>query len=141
MQQTGKPKDAITAYRQILSQKPSDLLASNNLATLMLDTGKDSRAYEEALKIAMPLEKAINPAYRDTLAWAYYKLGKYDQAKPILEGVVKQAAGTFPLFQYHLGMTYFHLGDKSHAKILLQQSLEGGNYPGKEEAKATLGQL
>jgi tetratricopeptide (TPR) repeat protein len=66
---------------------------------------------EEALgliKKAVELEPS-NGAYLDSLGWAYYRLGKYDQAE---EQLVKasQRIGTDPTVHDHLGDVYQKTG-------------------------------
>ena len=44
-----------------------------------------------------------------------------------------------PVFQYHIGMVYYKLGDKGAAREhLLLATGEGSDYLGIEEARATL---
>jgi len=51
---------------------------------------------------------------RDTLAWAYYYKGAYGFARDLLEDAVKINPKD-PAMQYHLGMVYGKLGNKSDA--------------------------
>ena len=96
---------------------------------------------DEKLELAKKLEKTSQPAFLDTAGWVYYRKGDYDKALPILKRVVDEAPQV-PVFQYHLGMTYFQKGDKAAAKEHLTLATAGDySYQGIEEARATLESL
>ena len=47
-----------------------------------------------------------------------------------------------PVIMYHLGMTYYKLGRMAEAKEQLKKATEAKeDFPGKEEAKKTLGKM
>jgi Tfp pilus assembly protein PilF len=72
------------------------------------------------------------------LAWAYYSKGTYGFARDLLEESIK-AAPNNATTQYHLGMVYSKLGDKSNAVMHLKKaiSLAPGS-PSAKDAQAAL---
>jgi Tfp pilus assembly protein PilF len=78
-----------------------------------------------------------SPDAADTLAWAYYFKGAYGFARDLLEDAVKTNPNNASM-QYHLGMVYSKLGDKSDAAIHLKKavSLAPGSSTGKDATTA-----
>ena len=77
------------AYRRALQIDPSIALAYNNLA---YGAGVDANRYDEALAWA---RKAVelqpdNPEFRDTLARVYENGGRLEQAREVLQRLVRQ---------------------------------------------------
>jgi tetratricopeptide (TPR) repeat protein len=129
---------AMEAYERVLRKTPDNAVAANNLASLLVEHKNDRESLERAKTLAMKLEKAPQPVFRDTLGWVYYKTGEIDKAIPVLEGVVKQAPNT-PIFNYHLGMAYYKKGELASAKTHLTKATVAKNdYPGLEEAREVL---
>ena len=64
-----------------------------------------------------------NKSYRDSLGWAYYRLGNFQRAKIELE---KAAAGDSPdgVILDHLGDTFQQLGNGEKARELWKQAIE-----------------
>ena len=65
--------------RQIIRMQPEDARALNHLGYMLAD---QTNRFEEALDL---IERAIaispdDPAIIDSLAWAQYKLGRYEEA-------------------------------------------------------------
>lgn len=132
---------AMGAYEDILQKNPDMDIAINNLASLLTDYKGDAGSLKRARELAIHFESAPQPAFRDTLAWIYYKTGEVDKAIALSEKIVKQAPDTH-VFNYHLGMAYYKKGDMPSAKIYLTKALEGkGTFPGADEARATLKQI
>ena len=70
------------------------------------------------IKKAVELDPA-NGAYLDSLGWAYFKLGKYDQAEDnLIEGLAARWA-TDPTVQDHLGDLYQKTGRLKLAAVAL----------------------
>ena len=132
---------AISLYEKILVLQPGNAVSVNNVAALLSDHRSDAASLEKAAEYAEKLVKAKQPAFQDTAGWVYYRRGEYDKALGILKGVVEKMPDV-PVFQYHLGMTYYKTGDKAAAKEQLSQAVgENANYTGVEEARALLKDL
>jgi len=132
---------AISLYEKLLEQQPDNAISTNNLAALLSDHRKDAASLDKAAELAAKLENTNQPAFLDTAGWVYYRKGDFDKALKILKRVVEEAPQV-PVFQYHLGMTYFQKGDKTAARDHLTRATQGDyQYDGIEEARTTLESL
>ncbi len=132
---------AIQLYREMLKVNPGSDVASNNLASLLTDFKGDAASLQQALKLAGHFKNSPNPAYIDTLGWAYYKSGDTGKALALLKKAV-QKAPKVTIFNYHLGVVYSAAGDKALAREHLGAVLaaeDGLQYA--DEAKKILDSL
>ena len=103
---------AESQFQRVLSlTPPSDPQAAatlNYLGYMNADRGVKLEESLNYIKQALSFEPN-NPAYLDSLGWAYFKLGKYDMAE---ENLNKAAAhmGSDPTVQEHLGDLYQKTG-------------------------------
>ena len=141
-EQARRYDEAIAHYQELLKANPKVEVASNNLASLLLDFRTDPASYAKALEIAKTLETSDNPAVLDTIGWAYYRNKQYPKAVQFLERAVA-AASQVPLLHYHLGMAYLASNNTAGARQELQQAVSAAkvDFPGLPEAKATLKRL
>lgn len=95
-------------FRKILTTRPESAMTLNYLGYMLADRGTKLDEALNLIKKAVELEPA-NGAYLDSLGWAYFRLGKYDQAE---ENLVKasQKMGADPTVQDHLGDLYQRIG-------------------------------
>jgi cellulose synthase operon protein C len=86
----------------------------------MMESGQD---IDVALSLAESAHRGMpnSPNTSDTLAWAYYYKGTYGSARDLLETAQKTAPDDASI-QYHLGMTYSKLGDKTNAVLHLKKA-------------------
>jgi tetratricopeptide (TPR) repeat protein len=118
----GDVNKAMDLYKKALKLDPTQAVAANNLAYLMVENGENSDvalSYAQTARQALP--KAPNTA--DTLAWVYYHKGTYSLAKDLLEDAAKQDPQNASI-HYHLGMTLSKLGDKTAASTELKKASE-----------------
>ena len=108
--------------RSIIAIKPDDARALNHLGYMLAD---QTTRYEEALTL---LESAIalnpgDPATTDSLAWAQYKLGRYEEA---LQNI-RRAFAVFPDPEVasHMGEILWMMGRRNEALAVWQRALEG----------------
>ena len=87
---------------QVLDEFPDDTGAMNDLGYLWADENKRLGRAEEMIRAAVAAEPD-NAAYRDSLGWVLFRLGKYPQAVAEL----KQAAADKTVD----GTVWEHLGD------------------------------
>ena len=140
-ERAGDVESAIEQYEVMLSKKPDNLLANNNLASLLSDYRTDDASLKRAKEIADKLKNINQPAIQDTVGWVYYKIGNYPDAVASLEQVVA-AQPDVPVFNYHLGMAYLQSGNKAEAKKHLETALASENdFPGRSDAEAALKDL
>jgi tetratricopeptide (TPR) repeat protein len=124
------------AYEKVLTVAPNVPLALNNLAVLYSEHfGQLDKAYDLATKAK---EAANNPHIADTLGWILFKRGNYNGALPLLQdGAAKLP--TLPEIQFHLGMTYYMLGEEGPARDALQRAVDApADFPAKDQARRRL---
>jgi Flp pilus assembly protein TadD len=124
-------------YRKALEIQPQQPVAANNLAYRMLVNGEN---VDVALTLAQTARQAMpnSPDTADTLAWAYYYKGAYGFARDLLENALKTEPNNASM-QYHLGMVYGKLGDKSTAAIHLKKAVSlAPDSPTGKDARAAL---
>ena len=121
-------KGAADAYEKLLALAPDEGVVLNNLACLYAEhLGQLEKGYQLARK-ARDLAPA-DPSIADTLGWILYQKGQYFPALNLLrESAAKYAAQ--PEIQYHLGITFYMMGDEANARSVLQHALQvGGEFP------------
>ena len=121
---SGNRQQAQADYQRALQINPQQPLAANNLAYLMLEEGGN---VDVALSLAQTARQAMpnSPNTADTLAWAYYYKGTYGFARDLLENALKENPNSATM-QYHLGMVYAKLSDKSNAAEHLKKAIQLG---------------
>jgi tetratricopeptide (TPR) repeat protein len=99
-------------FKKVLSMTPpTDPQAAatlNYLGYMNADRGVKLEESLNLIKQAITFEPN-NPAYLDSLGWAYFKLGKYDQAEDNLNKAASHM-GSDPTVQEHLGDLYQKTG-------------------------------
>jgi Flp pilus assembly protein TadD len=137
--------NATDAYQKVLAIKPENPLASNNLASVMLQSGGN---LDVALSLAQTARRGMpeSPGVADTLGWIFYKKGAYRSAVDSLREALKldqeRNSPDNPRFHYHLGMAYAKSGQTTLAREQLQQVLRlNPNSSDAEDAKKQLAEL
>jgi Flp pilus assembly protein TadD len=117
----GDVREAEDYYKKALAIQPAQPVAANNLAYLMLANGENA---DVALTLAETARRAMpnSPNSADTLAWAYYHKGTYGFARDLLEDAIKIDPNNATM-QYHLGMVYSKLGDRTTAALHLKKAI------------------
>jgi tetratricopeptide (TPR) repeat protein len=139
----GQQKDfakARDAYERVLAINPNFVSALNNLSYLYAEhLNQPDKAYDLAQK-ARTIDPG-NAAVADTLGWAAFRRGDYQQALTLLkEGASNLTAN--PEVQYHLGMAHYMMGQAEAARTAFQKAVEGiEDFPGKAEAQSRLALL
>ena len=103
-----KYDQAEEVFRKVLASDPENAAVLNYLGYMLADRGAKLDEALIMVKKAVQLDPA-NGAYLDSLGWAYFKLGKYDQAEDNLTKA-SQRMGTDPTVQQHLGDLYQKTG-------------------------------
>ena len=108
------------ALRRIIELQPGDSRAYNQLGYALAD---GPNRHDEALVL---LERAIeispdDPAIIDSLAWAQYKLGRYEEALANLQRAY--AAFPDPEVAAHLGEVLWAMGRQREANRVWEASL------------------
>jgi tetratricopeptide (TPR) repeat protein len=137
----GQPDQAIKTYESLLERSPSNDMLANNLAMLLATHRSDHQSLERARQLSERFKHSNVPAYLNTAGWASYRLGRYEEAVPLLERASDQQPDA-PLLRYHLAMAQIKAGQVDDARRNLEAVLESGTrFPGVDDARATLEQL
>lgn len=107
--------------RAILSQEPDNAMVLNALGYTLADR---TTRYQEALALISRAKelKPDDPAIIDSLGWAQFRLGNYQQAIELLE----QALAAFPDHEVaaHLGEALWVTGQQQRAREVWGEALE-----------------
>jgi putative PEP-CTERM system TPR-repeat lipoprotein len=121
-EQKGDMAKAQDAFKKALDIDPRHASAANNLAWVYSEQGGNA---DEALRLAQLAKQLApdDPHVSDTLGWILYKRGVYQQALNVLKESAAKLPDNAPV-HFHLGMTYYKLGDKPAAGQALKRALE-----------------
>ncbi len=120
-ERTGQRDKAVAEFRRVLQIEPDFHAALNYLGYTYAEAGVN---LEEALTLvsrAVALEPD-NGAYVDSLGWAYYRLGRTEQARSYLERAARLEPEDATL-QEHLGDVYVALGQTERARQAYERAL------------------
>ena len=92
--------DAIYAYNKLLSIDPDNALILNNLAYTLLASKKNPALALSLVQKSVELDSTIL-ASRDTLAWAYYKNGRFPEALEAISFLYKERSEISPEIDFH----------------------------------------
>jgi tetratricopeptide (TPR) repeat protein len=109
-------------YKKALDIDPTNAVAANNLAFLLLEHGGN---VDMALTFAQTARRAMpdSPNTADTLASVYLRKGNYQLAEDLLNEVVQKSPDN-QSYRYHLGLAYQGMKDIPKAKASFQRALE-----------------
>lgn len=118
----GKNREAEEWLEQVLDEFPENISALNDLGYLWADQNKNLERALEMVSKAVEAEPE-NDAYRDSLGWTLYRLGRYQDALPHLE---KAAAVEAPdgVILDHLADIYIKLNQKDKAIDAWKRALD-----------------
>jgi Flp pilus assembly protein TadD len=128
----GRLEDAVEWLEQVLDEFPEDVSALNDLGYLWADRGMHLQRSLAMCRRAVAAEPE-NRAYRDSLAWALFKLDRPEEALREMEQAVKGADPDGELLD-HLGDIRARLGDRDGARAAWRQAADVFARDG-EEAK------
>lgn len=131
---------AESEFRKVLSETPANDPQSaatlNYLGYMNADRGVRLDESLNYIKQALSFDPN-NPAYLDSLGWAYFKLGKYDLAE---DNLTKAAAhmGSDPTVQEHLGDLYQKTGRLKQAATHWDRAVQEWNktIPAEQDSEA-----
>lgn len=119
----GKFDNAIKVYEKLIIDRPDSDIVANNLASLLLDSRSDKASYDRAYQLISKAKTNQIPQFLDTLGWASYKVGKYDEAETALIKATEQLPEA-AIFHYHLAKVYIAKNDNTSAKQSLQKAIK-----------------
>lgn len=109
-------------FRKVLSTDPKNSMALNYLGFMMADHGQHLDEALAMVKRAVEQEPQ-NGAYLDSLGWANFKLGNFDQAEEYLR-LASDRMPTDPTVHDHLGDLYMRTGRVKLAAAQWERSLD-----------------
>lgn len=138
-------QEATAALEKALSLSPQNPAASNDLASLMLQTGGNP-------DLAMPLAETArrglpdSPQVADTMGWALYQKGAYESAIDQFQEALKLAerakSPDSATVHFHLGLAYEKVGEPGLARQHLERVLRiNPAYSRVEDVKKMLAEL
>ena len=129
--------EARDQYRKILEIDPRAVIASNNLAMIYVNEGRN---LDEARQLAETAVQQLpnSPEVYDTLGSVYLKQNLPALAVSQFATSVRNAPDN-PMFHYHLGLALAQSGDKERARESIRRALTLGKpFDGIEDAKRVL---
>jgi tetratricopeptide (TPR) repeat protein len=117
-----KYDQAEQAFRQVLQQDPNNSTTLNYLGYMLADHNMHLDEALGMIKRAVELEPQ-NGAYLDSLGWAYFKLGNYDQAEENLRRAAEKTPNDATI-QDHLGELYAKTGKLKLAAMHWERALD-----------------
>jgi tetratricopeptide (TPR) repeat protein len=127
----GEPAKAEEWLEQVLDEYPDDTGAMNDLGYLWADLNKNLSIARRMIGEAVA-DKPDCAAYRDSLGWVLFRLGKFTEAVAELEKAAadKKADGT--VFD-HLGDVYAKTGRREKALEMWRKSADQFSKDGEKE--------
>ena len=114
-----KARAEIERFRQDVAAHPDRAANYNNLAWIYLTAPEPLRDPELGMAMvrkSLELEPG-NPAYRNTLGLAYYRVGQYREAAKTLQADLESQEDRYIAWDFcFLAMTYHQLGDSNRAR-------------------------
>lgn len=104
-----KLEQSESEFRRILAMNPNSASALNYLGYMLADRNQRLSEALDLIKKALDQEPN-NGAYLDSLGWAYFRLGKLDEAESALKRALERT-GKDPTVHDHLGDVYSKKGD------------------------------
>ncbi|WP_169331778.1 tetratricopeptide repeat protein [Robiginitomaculum antarcticum] len=122
LQELGRWDEAVADLRRILALKPDYADALNFLGYSWVERGENLDEAFGMIRTAVKLEPESG-AIIDSLGWAHYKLGQYDEAMIHLEDATAKDP-TSATITDHLGDVYWKLGRKREAGYQWRRALD-----------------
>jgi tetratricopeptide (TPR) repeat protein len=107
-------------FRKVLELNPKHAGALNYLGYMLADRNVRLEEAHDLIKRAVDLDPE-NAAYLDSLGWVYFRQGKLDDARGLLERALARLQD--PTVHDHLGEVYWKLGKTKEAIAQWQDSL------------------
>ncbi len=121
-----RPKEAVLAMEAAQRLRPDDPGLKNNLGYMYADLGIRLDKAERIIRQALA-EMPNNLAFRDSLAWTFYKKGKFDEAGRIFEQILSTGIddqSDQAVILDHAGDVMWRLGRKDKAVKLWKQAVD-----------------
>lgn len=113
------------AYRNALKYNPDNIMVLNNWAYFLSVEGRD---LERALAMSSRVQELSpkNPTYMDTHAWILFRMGRLEEARPILRQAIALDGHRSAELLMHYGDVLYALGEQYLAETYWKRALERG---------------
>lgn len=123
--QRGDAKRCYAAFERALKYYPDNASVLNNYAYFLSVEGRNlDRALAMATRATAISQN--DATFLDTLAWVFYRLGRYDEAKKHMQQALSFDRNSSPEMALHYGDILDALGDTFMAKTYWRKALERG---------------
>ena len=113
--------EAAGQFQAVLALQPENSHALNYLGYMWADNGENLEEALELIRRAVDLDPN-NGAFVDSLGWALFRLGEFEQARRHLERANQLVPRDSTILE-HLGDVYAALGDPQRAREAYEQAL------------------
>jgi tetratricopeptide (TPR) repeat protein len=121
-ERTQRYAQAQAGFEGILAADPEFAPALNYLGYMWAEQGVRLQEALRLVRKAVSLEPE-NGAYVDSLGWAHYRLGEYEEARDHLERAIELEGADATIYE-HLGDTYRALGRLEQARDHYRRALD-----------------
>ena len=123
LEQAGQWAEARPLLERVVELAPDSAVALNHLGYALADRSEDLPRAIELLEKANRI-RPREPAYIDSLGWAYFRAGRHARALPLLQNAVEMEPGN-PELNEHLGDVLWAMGRRFEARYAWQAALVG----------------
>jgi len=109
-------------YRVLIEKNNKNILAVNNLVSLLLDHPIGNEDIAEAGLYEATLKSINNDNIKDTLGWLYVKQGLPEKSIILFNSVLMNSPDN-STFNYHIGVAYAQMDNAEQAKTYLNKAL------------------
>jgi tetratricopeptide (TPR) repeat protein len=123
--QSGRLGESKDEYRRLLKIAPDNPNALNDLAYVMTETGENTDQALALVRKGMEFatDQRLKSSLQDTLGSIYLKKNMLSSALQSFQVAVNNNPGSMT-YRYHLGTTFYQMGNKPQAKAELKAALE-----------------
>ncbi len=129
-------KPAIEWLEQVLDEFPDDPGANNDLGYLWADNNQHLQCALRMIQLAVAAEPE-NDAYRDSLGWVLFRLGRYEEALAELQKATGSENPEGEVLD-HMGEAYRKLGKTAEANTAWQRADKAFQKAGETEKMKTV---
>ena len=123
-ERSGQRARAVDAFTRLLELAPDHAPSLNYLGYMWAEAG-ENLPEATSLILRAVAQDPDNGAYVDSLGWAYFQLGRFEEARGHLEWAARLVPDD-PTILEHLGDLYVALEDVERARESYQQALDLG---------------